>query len=981
MAIRDLLLKIAGDNDDARRALAEVAKDGAEFARQEYEAILDANTEPAETALERAQRELRDYGRISVEAAAGVEIAKGEAQIQRLKTRLENLSAQQASPKVDAQTTAALLQLDRVQQRVDKLSASRAQVNVDVDRGAVTIIDTITQAVSGLIGALGSGGGGLAGSTAKASSGFISFGAVALPLLAILAAIAVTIGVALVGALAALVASLAAAAAAVGVLAIALAGALGPVFAVVIAAAARFAKIIQAFRAQSAATQQAQQQAAAGSAAVTAAAEHQETAARALADANQRLGQATTQAYDEMAAAAEAASDAVRGVALAEDQRDQARLNTERAVEDLQRLRGELGATGQAFESVFQRFSDVNVDVSGLRGALGAAAAGAGGSVDNSDQLALRQAILDVRKARNQEKEAIDGVSDAETNRARTQQRANQFARQGIAASEGYSAALRGVADAQRQVNAAAQQQGLAAAQAKAQVLTDDLSESELKLLAALTAVGAAVRNAFGPSTDAVLTGVTGALANVAKLVTALKPAFTVIGLAIAQALTAFSGELVKPEWITALNTLAEGGAALVGIFTADIFIPFLQILRDVAVAALPFLISGLQAFGALLAGLAQDAGGGGLAQLFGVLVDNLGSFLELGLALGAVFLAFFKNAAGPGKGLVDTLTKGALALANWLNSDEGMDSIRNFFENTLPVAVSFVAAIISLVPAIVAFAIAAAPIVREILDVFTMLLRNIRLVALIAGGALVKAFAIAGPVIDLVVSTVRRIPGAIRVVRDAVGTVGAAFKDAFDFAKRQVTAAIDFIVRTFESFTKTAGGIGRGIGKAIVGGIRSALNALKNVGKGIGNFIVGAINSVFELLNKIEIKVPKILGVGGGSIGFDIAPIPELAGGGVTTGPTLAQIGEQPGVREAVLPLTTRVFRELADAIAAQMRLAVPNVDGPARLAFAGAAAAGGRGNTHIAHQDVHLHAPAASVPDPRFAAVQFANEMARRS
>lgn len=982
MALRDLLLKIAGDGDDAKRELADVAKKVAEFGEQEAEAIIAVDATRAETAIDRAKRELRDYGRISVEAAAGVEIAKGEAQIERIKARLDNLSRQEASVKVEAATTTALLQLDRVQAKVDKLKLAHAEVNVDVDRGSASLIDVIAASVSGLVSAMGSGGGGLAGATTRISAGFISFGAATGPLAAVIAALAVTIGVALVGALGALVASLAAAVAAVGVLSVALVAALGPVLAVVIAAVVRFAKVIQALRAQSAASQQAQQQAAAGAGAVTAAAEQQEAAARALTDANTRLGQATTQAYKEMADAAEAARDAVLDLAIAEDTRDQARLNTRKAVEDLADLRKELGATGQQFDTVFKKFTDVNVDVSGLKSALAAARGSSGGGPDGSEQIKLEQAILNVRKARNAEKVAIDGVSDAETNRTRTQQRANEFARQGINASQGYTAALRGVEDAQRQVNAAAQQQSLAAAQTKAKVLTDNLTDSERRLLTVVQQVVAAVKTALGPATDAVLGGVATALGNIATLATALKPVFTVIGVAIAKALTLFSGELVKPEWIAGLSLLAGAGAQLTGIFTADLLLPFLEILRNIAIAALPFLIDGLQEFGDLMKGLAADASVGALTPIFKVLVDNLVAWLRLIAAISRVMLAFFKDSEGPGRLLVDALTNGANALADWLNSKEGMAAVTAFFAATLPLAGSLAKLMLALVIAFLQFAQFSAPAVKVLVDILTFLIQHLREIALILlplGVLFGSTFAIAAAAVLIVVGIIRTFPKIIDTLKRAVSSVGGAFKNAFDFAKAQVSTAISFIGNKLAAFANTAKRIGTSIGKAIVSGVNSGLSALKNVGKAIGNFVISAINKVFGLLNKIHIKVPKILGVGGGEIGFHIDPIKPLADGGITTGPTLAQIGE--AGREAVLPLTRRVFSDIAAGIVAQMRLAGPNL-APRGFAFAGAPTgnvAGGAPGVHIDHVDVNVKAAGGGAPDGRHASVLIGRELAR--
>ncbi|NTW70682.1 MAG: phage tail tape measure protein [Eubacteriaceae bacterium] len=89
---------------------------------------------------------------------------------------------------------------------------------------------------------------------------------------------------------------------------------------------------------------------------------------------------------------------------------------------------------------------------------------------------------------------------------------------------------------------------------------------------------------------------------------------------------------------------------------------------------------------------------------------------------------------------------------------------------------------------------------------------------------------------------------------------------------------------------------------KSIVEGVWSGI---KTVVKGGINFVIRGINAMISGLNKLKIKVPKIPGITDGfNLGFNISKIPELAKGGIATGPTLAMIGE--GYEdEAILPLS----------------------------------------------------------------------------
>ena len=95
-----------------------------------------------------------------------------------------------------------------------------------------------------------------------------------------------------------------------------------------------------------------------------------------------------------------------------------------------------------------------------------------------------------------------------------------------------------------------------------------------------------------------------------------------------------------------------------------------------------------------------------------------------------------------------------------------------------------------------------------------------------------------------------------------------------------------------------------------IPGAIGEALTGVAGaVGSGIKAAAVGAINSVIGAINdalKFTIEVGGAFGTPSFTIPVDapdIRPI-SLARGGMTTGPTLALIGDNPGGREAVIPL-----------------------------------------------------------------------------
>jgi phage-related minor tail protein len=93
-------------------------------------------------------------------------------------------------------------------------------------------------------------------------------------------------------------------------------------------------------------------------------------------------------------------------------------------------------------------------------------------------------------------------------------------------------------------------------------------------------------------------------------------------------------------------------------------------------------------------------------------------------------------------------------------------------------------------------------------------------------------------------------------------------------------------------------GAIGSFIG-GVVDGIASAF-------RGMVNGVIGGLNSMIGALNGIHFSVPDWVPVlGGKDFGFSIPQIPMLANGGITNGPMHAIIGDNPGGKEVVSPLS----------------------------------------------------------------------------
>lgn len=106
-----------------------------------------------------------------------------------------------------------------------------------------------------------------------------------------------------------------------------------------------------------------------------------------------------------------------------------------------------------------------------------------------------------------------------------------------------------------------------------------------------------------------------------------------------------------------------------------------------------------------------------------------------------------------------------------------------------------------------------------------------------------------------------------------------------------------DFISSAFKAIGSTASAVFSTIG-SIIGGVFSAATGIV---RGAINIMIDLINGIIGNINSIGAAIKTATG---GAIDIKIGKIPRLATGGVTNGPMLAVIGDNPGGREIVQPL-----------------------------------------------------------------------------
>lgn len=150
-------------------------------------------------------------------------------------------------------------------------------------------------------------------------------------------------------------------------------------------------------------------------------------------------------------------------------------------------------------------------------------------------------------------------------------------------------------------------------------------------------------------------------------------------------------------------------------------------------------------------------------------------------------------------------------------------------------------------------------------------------------------------PLIDKILNVlVPTIRNNFNLILDIIGTAVNGISGVIKNLLSILNGIIDFIVGVFTADWRRAW---EGVSK-VFEGVVGGLEAMFKIPL---NFIISGINKFIRGLNTIQIPdwVP---GVGGK--GFNIREIPHLAKGGITNGPMLAVIGDNPGGKEVVSPL-----------------------------------------------------------------------------
>lgn len=134
-----------------------------------------------------------------------------------------------------------------------------------------------------------------------------------------------------------------------------------------------------------------------------------------------------------------------------------------------------------------------------------------------------------------------------------------------------------------------------------------------------------------------------------------------------------------------------------------------------------------------------------------------------------------------------------------------------------------------------------------------------------------------------------------------------SAFKDMISGIWGNIKSIVETGIQAVKDLGPKMLEAGTELGKQLFQGLKAAIGAVGGLAEDVGHLVVSAIKSFVnsEVIDKINSALVFTIPIPFHSdFHLDPPDIPHLARGGITTGPTLAVVGDNPGGREAIIPL-----------------------------------------------------------------------------
>lgn len=361
-------------------------------------------------------------------------------------------------------------------------------------------------------------------------------------------------------------------------------------------------------------------------------------------------------------------------------------------------------------------------------------------------------------------------------------------------------------------------------------------------------------KSATADGADALFRGLADAARDLNPLVEALGPAFTRLGQAGGQAFSMLAEHFSSPEWQKFFIGMTDSLAKLTPLFARS-FGAWADIMRNIATAAMPFLIAGFRSLAEWLEGIGDSTSNiRDLRGSIGGLVDQLGVWLDLTGSIGGAFLAFVQAAAPAGKAIAEWISDVADGFSEWANSEQGRARIQSFFEDVLPIAKEFLTLLGHIAVIVLQVTQFFAPLITLVLhgmnkiasaisDVLEWLIKLDRSVSFDA----IKDVLLALPrlIADIVSKPIEFAVGF-------AGDVGAKARDLWNFVKGVITDGIKFVIEFANDIASRARNIWRDVKSAITNSIKFVIGFIEGIvsrARGIWQDVKGVITDLIRFL------------------------------------------------------------------------------------------------------------------------------------
>lgn len=357
--------------------------------------------------------------------------------------------------------------------------------------------------------------------------------------------------------------------------------------------------------------------------------------------------------------------------------------------------------------------------------------------------------------------------------------------------------------------------------------------------------IASSFKNATKGGSNALFSGLSDALKNIGPLIKGLGPSFTKLGKAGGDALRTLGKEFSSPVWGKFFKFATDSLTKLTPLFARS-FGAFFKILRNIATAAMPFLVKGFQALAKGIESIADKTSNiKDLRNTIGSMVDSLRAWGKLLGGIVDLAGAFVKAFAPFGDKIVESLGEGAHNLADWLRSSEGLHKIKQFFEDTGPLASELAKLVLNISLALIQLGQFVAPALTPVIKGFNHLFEVLNSVLSFLNNNVSNAVRefpgkVAGALLE-------GVPGAKDAAVKVANAIASGFSSAAGAVKDAAVAVAKFAIEAIKDRIATARNIGEAIINALKGGFNAARSAVIAVARAIVTAVIDAIKSRVE--------------------------------------------------------------------------------------------------------------------------------------